>query len=680
MFDLRHPVHRFLLVLVIASSAPLLPGQMPPGGYPLDESYVDKPFTFSDGVITLIDVRHPKAPAQPPTNGWPVILCSHGRGGTRGGVLGIAKSMAKRGYLTISMDHRPYGRTALPPNNPSTMDSSAERRILDWVELLHQMEAKYTTLLDEQKVGAAGISMGGYLSSFLAAYSGKTLPLSSTWPNVPKTGPKLMAISIRISAIDTGAFYITENGDLLSSEFARVLSEDRKSPAWLLAQGGSYQLLRQNVERAPLNFPSKLLRANPTVPIQMQAGWDDYIPPVDVCADILESLTVPRMGLLSLPGHGTPGNDVDRDWNSDLMGLWFDHFMQGSINGVDLRPRFEASVTPHDETVYTTPALPAAHRFSASWPPATPVQQLHLRGDNTLTAAPPTGVETSATIVHSLPAGYDLAKYISEGGGQSAAAVTIPLSVTEFVGSQLTVATELFGRPKFTATISIDQPHYQLSVSLWSRDASNKDRYISMGTAGKNLTTPGNHSVAFDMQSVAMVVPQGNRLVVKLHNLALFLPPAQNRITWVPDLRGSVTTTVKISSAAPAVLHLPVAAARGVDFTPRYAERSASAGFSHPLRVAAGAHRSGRPYVIGFGLSGIAPPMTFLGQLVWLRPDALTSLLYIPGTLDTSGQALQVLALPPTPAAAGLRVAMVALVVEGASVVPSVPTELDIGL
>lgn len=663
------------LALVCCVWAPdTLPAQ-PPGGYEIDQTYVDKRIAWSDGIVSRVDVRFPKV--TPPAGGWPAVLCLHGRGGHRGKVTGMARFFARRGYLTIAFDIRPYGATADPPN-PPTLDHSPPRRILDCVETLALIKRVFPSRMDDTRLACAGVSMGGGISLDLTEHSGKPLPLKSTWSWIRTTGPAIQAIVSRISPIDHTDVYVPEKGDLLSAEYARILSDNRRSTNWIAARTGQYELLRSRLMANPYANRSPMLRTVKGVAIQVQLGWDDRLYPPGVSLEGLAALGHPSMVLVSGPGHASPDNVIDSELNLDHAARWLDRWVKGRQNGVDKQSPFESAVVPVDPMKYLAVNSAWAHRFSPVWPPATPLRKHYLRGNNTLTLAPPTGVERDQVITHTLPAGYDLVRFISEGGGTDAALVTIKRDIEEFVGSPLVAELELFGRPKVTATVAIDKPHFQINATLWVRDNDNNDRFLSSGTFGRRLTTPGTKSISFEMRDVSFVLPKRARLVVKLHNLSWDGPPGQNRLQWVPDLYGSTTVRVRISDQLPAVLHLPVRARRGVDFVPRFRTVSSKNGFRFPMSIDGGAARAGRVYVIVFGLSGIAPPLRLFGEEIWLRPDALTGLVTFAGVLDTSGTATRTFGALARVVPPGWRFAMVSLVLEGGGIVPSEPTELDV--
>ncbi|MCA8976549.1 MAG: hypothetical protein KDC98_17645 [Planctomycetes bacterium] len=357
---------------------------------------------------------------------------------------------------------------------------------------------------------------------------------------------------------------------------------------------------------------------------------------------------------------------------------WLDHHVKGAPNRVDLEPRYECAVTPASPVAYNDQHAAWPHRFSPTWPPATPEQHLYLHDNGTLTAAAPTAAEPDQVITHALPAGYTLADFIAEGGGAWAPWITIPAVQEEYVGTPLTAETEIFGRPRLTMAVTVNNFHFQLSATLWARIAGLGDRFLSSGTVGRRLAIPGQHQIEIVMRDAAFVLPPGARLVVKLSNLPLDNPPGQNRMHWVPDLHGSFIANVHISDQLPAELHLPVATRRGVDFTPRLTEASAAAGITLPMAIAAGLGRGNSFYAILFSFSGIAPPVTALGETIWINPDPLTASYVQTGLLDNLGRAGPSFGIAPGIAPPGIRIAMAAIVLDLPGIVASTPIQLAV--
>ncbi|HTZ34554.1 MAG TPA: hypothetical protein VMB84_00935, partial [Stellaceae bacterium] len=114
----------------------------------------------ADGAIA--DAALAPAPAR-----FPVILLSHGNGGTAQSLSWFAAGMAARGYIVAGVNHP--GNSALEPKTVqgSTLWSQRARDLSVVLDAL-LADAPFARRLDPARVGAAGYSLGGYTVIALA--------------------------------------------------------------------------------------------------------------------------------------------------------------------------------------------------------------------------------------------------------------------------------------------------------------------------------------------------------------------------------------------------------------------------------------------------------------------------------------------------------------------------------
>jgi len=684
-----NPIHRRRsLASTLLLALPLCAASLGAQGYTIQTDTVL--ITWSDGIRTQMDIHYPTAAA--PSRGWPGVLCSHGSGGNRGRIEAMAKHLARQGYMAFAYDIRPFGVTSTILN-PPTFDASQERRVLDGAESFFLMENLYGTKFDYENLAAVGRSMGGGISLKLAAHSGRTLPLPlpNPLPYNPfvTKGPVLKAVATMIAPVRAVDARITANGDLFRSDTADAIQSTAPSQWWTWALAGNYQNIRAAQLADPLyNFIPGLKITK--VPVHCQMGWDDSKFAPSRTMDALITLGGPYKGLVTGPGHGAPTNVIDKSLNRDNVGRWFDKYVKGVSNSIDLEPKFESAVTPMNTVTYNSASSAWGHRFSPAWPRATPVQRLYLRGNATLSPMAPAAAEPSTSVPHAVPGGYTLASYVANGAGAAPIQIfaNLPITIRQFVGQAAQQEYEILGRPKITAAVTINQTHFQLSATLWARNSQGQERYLSGGTVGRRVTTVGTHRVTIEMRDVSYIVPVGVKLVVKLHNMSWERPAGQSFILWVPDLQGSVSMSVQSAPATPAILHLPKCARRGVNLIPRLAVVSAGAGFNHSMKIDGGPSAAAANYVVYLGMSGIAPGIN-IGKQIWLNVDPLTTLAIgaintpvltnFAGVLNANGLANPSFNLPAGVAGiAGLKLSLVTLVVNAGVLMPSEPIQLHI--
>jgi predicted dienelactone hydrolase len=144
---------------------------------------------------------------------YPVVLLSHGTGGTAAGLSWLAHRLAKAGFVVIGVDH--HGNTAAEPYRPEGFLCWWERA-RDLTVLLdhHTAAGQFAGRLDPHRIFAAGFSLGGYtILSLLGAITDITLFLDwardKPWGNGPREFPDLgeqVAPLLDVSAVFRGSW------------------------------------------------------------------------------------------------------------------------------------------------------------------------------------------------------------------------------------------------------------------------------------------------------------------------------------------------------------------------------------------------------------------------------------------------------------------------------------------
>ncbi|MEQ8708904.1 MAG: alpha/beta hydrolase [Rhodospirillales bacterium] len=106
---------------------------------------------------------------------WPVVMLSHGTGGTMSGLGWLGVRLASAGYVVIGVDH--HGNTASEPYRAEGFLSWWERpRDLSLLLDFHLGEGPFAGRLDQYHIYAAGFSLGGYtVLSLLGAITDMSL-------------------------------------------------------------------------------------------------------------------------------------------------------------------------------------------------------------------------------------------------------------------------------------------------------------------------------------------------------------------------------------------------------------------------------------------------------------------------------------------------------------------------
>lgn len=206
---------------------------------------------------------------------FPVVLLSHGTGGSASGLSWLASRLARAGFVVVGADH--HGNTATEAYRAEGFLCWWERT-RDLTVLLdhHFAEGPFVGRLDRDRVFAAGFSLGGYtILSLLGAVTDMALFRDWATDKPLGNGPKeFPAVGDQVTA-------------LLQSS-----SVFRQSWDW---QSASYKDAR--VKAALLCAPAPTVRSLTTdslqainVPVAIAAVGADLEAPSDLCAEWVHQL------------------------------------------------------------------------------------------------------------------------------------------------------------------------------------------------------------------------------------------------------------------------------------------------------------------------------------------------------------------------------------------------------
>ena len=149
--------------------------------------WADVTVALDDGTNAAVRVHHPAAGDGP----WPVVVFSHGLGGSREGYGFLGKRWAEHGYVSIHPDHPGSDTAVFRGNAPAELTQAMRQattalRILEGrprliaalISALPTLERVVPALagkLDHKRVGVAGHSYGGWTTMSVA---GQKLRLS----------------------------------------------------------------------------------------------------------------------------------------------------------------------------------------------------------------------------------------------------------------------------------------------------------------------------------------------------------------------------------------------------------------------------------------------------------------------------------------------------------------------
>ena len=697
------PAFNMPLVLLVFS-VPLIATDppVPPGGFAFSKT--THVVYWSDWFGTRVDVYEPVAAA--PSTGWPGVCVLHGKGGARdhSAIALMCEGLAKRGYLAYAYDIRGNANT-LAQNQSSPhlqftppYDPSSERKILDSAEMHHIIESNLPTLLDFDRLAMTGISQGGNHSFQAAAYSDAALPLTS---GIAASYPKLLAAAPRIAPMNRSEGFMP-GGVLISDQYADILFGAANQNAFNSILAGDYATVKASLDADPMTNHVALLSQS-GVPLFITVAYHDWFRTPAASVDPLGGFLQPsdHHVLFNQGGHGTPDNDSATDFMDDLRLRFFDHHMKGIDNNIDDEPRYKAMVMGADPATYGSASSSHAHRYVSSWPPLW-VQTRYLGLGGSMAASAPISSTGFVPMTHQVPAGYDLTQYMLDGGGsgpdtsgtvpptlpQLAVFSHIPFVSVRFSEAPLLSDTELLGRPSATLEVLTSAPNIQLHVALFHEDPAGVEHFITSGANALRGISPGAHTLDVNLADVAMVIPAGDKLVVRIENMALHRPePGNTRVRYAPCFT-SASIALRVNATAHCAIHLPIRSTLQPRLTPAFKARSGQGGIVHPLRLDAGASAALAAYYIFVGNSGSWPAIVVPGAPpIPLIQDDFTNLgasymftgtlMDFAGLLDLNGSVTEPLFVPPAagPILAGLRLNFVGLVVTSGGLLVSDPVD-----
>lgn len=657
---MRTPTRTLLLTVLTAFvlTASLLAQDppTPPGGFGVSVNTVM--IKFSDGVTTGMDIYTPSAVAGP--TGWPGVLVMHGADGTKNlpQVTAAANYLAAAGYVA-------YAYTA-----PVRM--TQDHDLLDTAESHGLAQAGVVgTTIDPARLAVTGFSGGGRRSFSAAAYSGRPLPL----PGLVVTDyPVVLAVAPEIAPLDSAESGVP--GGVMASD--HVIIDKPIGDPWLAAvKAGNYAGL-QVLADTPFNQNLLTNLATSTVPVLAMFAMQDFKIVNNSAIDTVLALTLAPKRIFHSTGggHSTVNNAMERAFQQDLRRRWFDRFLKGIPNGVELEPLVEVGMQPTSTPLHLDPATIWEHRSDTVWPPALATTRFHMVGTQGLSDLPPAAFNFTNVINHAVPAVYDVDDYVVNGAGLAPGAVTanIAPSTETFTTLPLTEAIEILGRPTVSLTVNDTTGLYQLTAVLAHQDPAGVVHWITAGTNGNRSGSAGVSQLTIDMVDVGQIVPVGNRLVLRVTNLADIKGPGFRRIRIVPYFE-STSTTIFIGPGNDNFLDLPSRPYRAA-LLPRIAQVAAAGGFAHPMQLRGGALRAGQTYLLALGGTGEAPGFLQNGVQVPMNFDAVSglglTLLNTPilpnsiGVLDANGDATPGFQLPAAvaPLFAGFRFTFVGVVLD----------------
>lgn len=407
-------------------------------------SKTDSFFTADDGVQLGVSYYEPTDVTRP-TAGFPAVMVFHGIGGSRASVAPVAETFAANGYAVLSFDARAHGLSG----GLFTLDGPRE---------LNDITALYTQLanrpgIDVAHIGAWGLSLGG---GAVWAAQNAGIPFAAIEPVISWTD--LYEALVPQGLVKTGAVFQFSNSvagkidPTLAPLLPDLLSNRNLAP---IKQAFDARSVRTNVSRI-------------TVPTFLLQGRTDYAFDIDQATAAFRALPNAKRLYVGDVGHPPAKNpDAEKPYYLDECVQWFDRFLKGIPNGIDLKPPVEVAADPWTGKTASFAGLPPTKTLTVPFK-----GKSTMRGDTKI-------VRTSKVAIAS---------------------------------------GETFGAPIVRASVSGSFTHVVAVLAAGNTIVSEG------GTALTASTKP--HTVSIKLISTAVAIPRGARLTLTLAGASTAQNPA----------------------------------------------------------------------------------------------------------------------------------------------------------
>ncbi|MCW5962512.1 MAG: hypothetical protein KIT83_00630 [Bryobacterales bacterium] len=259
--------------------------------YPADSASAEQPQWLGPPNSPLFSLGSAAQDAKPSPGRFPLIILSHGTGGSASMLAWLGTKLASHGYIAAAVNHP--GNNALEPYTPSGFSLWWERA-RDLSVTIDNMLAdrEFGPHLDSSSIGAAGFSLGGYTVIEIAggitdraAY--REFCKSPTADAICKSPPEFPELLDYFDRLDEVA-----KGD---PEIAASLSQEKESHRDSRVRA----VFAIAPALGPAFRPAGLKRI--ATPVQIVAGRDDDLVPIASSAEYFAA-HIPASKLVLLDG------------------------------------------------------------------------------------------------------------------------------------------------------------------------------------------------------------------------------------------------------------------------------------------------------------------------------------------------------------------------------------------
>jgi predicted acyl esterase len=289
----------------------------------------------------------------PPAGGFPAVVMFHGLGGTRASVDPLARQFfADQGYVVLAFDARGHGASGglWDLDGPNTIADA--RAVYDFLAARPEVAPG--------KIGAYGVSLGS----------------GAVWSSAVIDKVPWAAIAPEASWIDLyGALFpqnLPKSGVL--AQLASLVPPARTDPEILSHEQQAINGVDLPALHAITDVRSVAGKLGSfTTPTLILQGRRDFLFDVDQARRAFAELGGPKRLYLGDFGHAPSdfANAPDLVAMSTEIRTWFDRFLKGEPNGIDLQPRVKIAKSPFTGSVqfaaFPTPRKLVLRAKAGAW-------------------------------------------------------------------------------------------------------------------------------------------------------------------------------------------------------------------------------------------------------------------------------------------------------------------------
>ena len=346
--------------------------------------------TLRDGVILDCSRFYPNKTDPNFPKGYPVVIMTHGFGGSKDENTTYANDQASYGYVVYTYSMRGQGNSGGLSNLISTVEA------LDLIEFVNFIKHDNITRLDSSDILIEGGSQGGIIPYMAASMGGLNVKSIISDLATPVEGTTWIENgSIKMTFLWTISY---------TPDIARYNSLIDAMRSWVYANTPEkYDSIAYWLPMGR-NFNSQLSQI--TIPVFLENTWQDMFFNALGNLNAIPFITAPkRFYFGAVDGHGGETSNSENKLINQLWDEWYNYWLLNINNNLPSRPKYYFAYT---EFPLTNSKWTFVHDSSNVWPPPnTADMKLYFNPGGKLKTTP-NPVDSQITLVNNVTGGLTM--------------------------------------------------------------------------------------------------------------------------------------------------------------------------------------------------------------------------------------------------------------------------------